>query len=406
MTMIAFRKRVSGAFTGGAIFCFFASVSPDAAEPNNTGAEDASLELLRRLERVESMLTAQEKKVDRLYRVFEPHLAEMEEEARQKQRQDEEDRELALERVWESSGSGFTDRAACSPADPSFAAVAQDGSIRICDLSGEVLQELRHGEERATTAAYAPDGVRLLAGTAGGQLLLWDLKAGKVREIGERPYEIDRVAWLGQTGRALVCSAREEKIKGPEPGELCNMQGDVFDLENGKAACRFTGWQHLDYQNLMPAPNGKWVALFRIVRDRGVFLLDAQSGKITGRLLTDAGQGLSVAVSPDSSMVAVGNPGIYLWDVKERRILRHLEGHRNWVVSLAFSPDGKRLISGAGDSTARVWDVNSGNELGRIRFPGNSTYVQSVSFSYDGSLVLAAAGRLVIARAPSPPGNP
>jgi WD40 repeat protein len=121
--------------------------------------------------------------------------------------------------------------------------------------------------------------------------------------------------------------------------------------------------------------------------------------------VTDAGQGLSVAVSPDSQMVAVGNPGIYLWDVPRREILRHLEGHQNWVVALAFSADGRRLISGAGDSTARVWEVKSGAELGRIRFPGSSTYVHSVGFSYDGKRLLAAAegGLLVVARAPMPP---
>ena len=95
-----------------------------------------------------------------------------------------------------------------------------------------------------------------------------------------------------------------------------------------------------------------------------------------------------------------GNTGVYLWDVKRREVLRHLEGHKNWVVALAFSADGQRLISGAGDSTARVWDVKTGKELGRIRFPGSSTYVHSVGFSADGKLVVAAAehGELVIAR--------
>jgi WD40 repeat protein len=110
----------------------------------------------------------------------------------------------------------------------------------------------------------------------------------------------------------------------------------------------------------------------------------------------------------DSQQVAVGNPGIYVWDVKRREILRHLEGHENWVVALAFSLDGKRLISGSGDSTARVWDVKTGTELGRIRFPGSSTYVHSVGFACDGTRVLAVAegGQLVIARVPAVPGQP
>jgi WD40 repeat protein len=286
--------------------------------------------------------------------------------------------------------------------------VTKGGGVRICAMDGQVVQKLRHGEERVTTVAHSPDGARLLAGTAAGKLLLWDLKSGVAREVGERSYAIDRVAWLGKTGRALVCSTHGEQIKGPQPGELHDVQGDAFDIEDGKALWSFAGWQHLDYQNLMAAPNGEWVAIFKIPKERGVYLLDARSGEIKARLVTDAGQGLSVAVSPDSQMVAMGNPGVYLWDVKEREILRHLEGHQNWVVVLAFSADGRRLISGSGDSTARVWDVASGVELGRVRFHGSSTYVHSVGFSCEGKLVLAAAegGQLVVARAPDLPSKP
>ena len=67
----------------------------------------------------------------------------------------------------------------------------------------------------------------MLAGTAGGKVLLWDLKSSAVREVGERPYNIDRVAWLGSTGRAVVCSAREESSKGPEPVRLVNKRPEA-----------------------------------------------------------------------------------------------------------------------------------------------------------------------------------
>lgn len=70
-------------------------------------------------------------------------------------------------------------------------------------------------------------------------------------------------------------------------------------------------------------------------------------------------------------------------------------------LDLAFSNDGRHLISGAGDSTARVWDVQAGTETGRIRFAGGSTYVYSVDFSFDGGRVIALTedGQLVIAGA-------
>jgi WD40 repeat protein len=102
--------------------------------------------------------------------------------------------------------------------------------------------------------------------------------------------------------------------------------------------------------------------------------------------------------------VAVGYApyNLALWDRGKQKQLRFIKAHHNWVTSLAFSPDCKQLISGGGDSTARIWDVARGKEIGRIRFEGESTYVNSVGFSSDGKLVLAAAENdtIVIAKAP------
>ena len=54
-----------------------------------------------------------------------------------RQREDALERKLALDRVWESSGAGFTDRAECSPTEQSFAVVTDDGGIRICDRESQ-----------------------------------------------------------------------------------------------------------------------------------------------------------------------------------------------------------------------------------------------------------------------------
>lgn len=113
---------------------------------------------------------------------------------------------------------------------------------------------------------------------------------------------------------------------------------------------------------------------------------------------------MSVAVSPDGKTLAVGYApnDIVLWDARSGARRGLLNGHSNWVVSLAFSADSKRLVSGAGDSTARVWDVGSGKEIGRLRFPGMSTYVNSVGLSPQGDLAFALTqqGQLVVAKTP------
>ena len=81
--------------------------------------------------------------------------------------------------------------------------------------------------------------------------------------------------------------------------------------------------------------------------------------------------------------------------------IKVLEGPTNWVVSLAFSPDVRFLISGVGDSTARIWACESGKEIGRVRFPGSSTYVESVGFVTNAEMAFALAkGRLILVPLP------
>ena len=49
---------------------------------------------------------------------------------------------------------------------------------------------------------------------------------------------------------------------------------------------------------------------------------------------------------------------IKLWDVKTRELITTLEGHQDWVFSLAFSPNGNILLSASNDKTIRIWQIN------------------------------------------------
>jgi tetratricopeptide (TPR) repeat protein len=66
-----------------------------------------------------------------------------------------------------------------------------------------------------------------------------------------------------------------------------------------------------------------------------------------------------------------------------------LKGHTQDVISVAFSPDGARLISGANDNTVKLWDVESGEEALTLR--GHQGRVRGVAFSRDGQSVAAAS---------------
>ena len=67
----------------------------------------------------------------------------------------------------------------------------------------------------------------------------------------------------------------------------------------------------------------------------------------------------AVAFSPDGKMLAVaGSIGIHLYDPVTLAEIHLLETDA-WLTSVAFSPDGAMLASGSGDSTVKLWDVES-----------------------------------------------
>ena len=81
------------------------------------------------------------------------------------------------------------------------------------------------------------------------------------------------------------------------------------------------------------------------------------------------GRVLSVVFSPDGARIVSGSydKTIRLWDAVSGAHLNTLEGHSNKIMSVVFSPDGTRTASGAFDKTIRLWDTVSGAHILRRR---------------------------------------
>ena len=80
---------------------------------------------------------------------------------------------------------------------------------------------------------------------------------------------------------------------------------------------------------------------------------------------------------------------VKLWDSKSGREIRSFAGHSSNISSVAFSPNGRQIISGSGDDTIKLWDVETGHEL--RSFNGHRYEVNSVAFSTDGRLIVSGS---------------
>jgi WD40 repeat protein len=100
----------------------------------------------------------------------------------------------------------------------------------------------------------------------------------------------------------------------------------------------------------------------------------------------------SVAFSPDGRRVLSGSADktIKLWDTATGSLIRTFEGHSSQVNSVAFSPDGTRVLAGGLGKTFELWDAATGALI--RTFEGHQSWVNSVAFSPDGTRVLAGGG--------------
>jgi WD40 repeat protein len=101
----------------------------------------------------------------------------------------------------------------------------------------------------------------------------------------------------------------------------------------------------------------------------------------------------TLALSPDGKLLATGgwNRDIHLWQADTGRLVRTLSGHRHAVTCLNFRADGRWLVSGGLDRTVRLWDVRTGKLLaGPFTYPAT---VLSVAVSPDGRRLYAGSER-------------
>jgi len=131
---------------------------------------------------------------------------------------------------------------------------------------------------------------------------------------------------------------------------------------------------------------GKTVRTIRGVAGAG------EEGKIIALALSPDGKTLAAAGWFDKTTATVPCCGdIRIYDFATGELKGLLKGHIGVVGTLSFSPDGKRLVSGAGlgDLTAIIWDIASGRSLSTLT--GHTAEIYGVAFTPDGARVVTAS---------------
>ncbi len=244
-----------------------------------------------------------------------------------------------------------------------------------------------------TSVRFTPDGGSLVAagGRPGlfGSVVVWDVsKRHKRLDLAGHSDAI--LAAEVAPGHKMLATAGYDK------------QVLIWDLVTGQVVRRLK--DHSDsVHGLAFSPDGKTLA--SCAADRTVKLWDWATGRRTVTLSESTGELYAVAFTPDGSHVlAAGvDRSIRMWRVEGHGEVARLErsafAHDAPVLRLAVSADGKRLASSAEDRTVRIWELDALTPSSRDSIPAQADWVESLAFSpdgrrlalgrYDGSLVLS-----------------
>lgn len=257
-------------------------------------------------------------------------------------------------------------------------------SLQIWDTTnGKLKREIKSDVEVGRASAeFSPDG-RFVVVRGGKHIVLFDLDAGTQRTL------------LSIKGNGMGCYAISHDGKRLAFAEFYAGVTTVVELATGKT--------------LFSLPEDKFTRTVAFAADgriahggeQGKMHIWSADGKQKLREITIKDNVFAIDFSPDGKLIAVISAlfrqnQTRLFEVATGRELHVTPRHEQRIDTLAYSSDGKRIVSGAVDKTIRIWDATTGKQLGVV---GTNTpsdergQARASAISPDGKTLIVAGGK-------------
>ena len=267
-------------------------------------------------------------------------------------------------------------------------AIASSTGISIYDVnSDKVHATLATDMTDAHNVSFSPNGQILASGGEDGLIRLWDVSTGE-----------HKTTFIAEHGRYLrVLFSRD----GDTLASWGSYEVNLWDVAT--STHRKTSREYEDYANVSINGDGgilvnidnknDYIRLLDFItgeeKKNYIRLLDFITGEEKKKLRGHTKKVESVAFSPDGKTLVSGSRDktIRLWDVATGKHKKTLKGPQKSIDSIAFSADGRMLATASRDNTVCLWDAITGTH--KKTLAGHTAAVNGTAFSPDGQTIVS-----------------
>jgi WD40 repeat protein len=282
-----------------------------------------------------------------------------------------------------------------------------NSTVRVWDaMTGRETLALKGYTNAVTSVGFSPDGRRIVAGSSDKTARVWDATTGS--EILTLKGHTDDVAsvMFSPDGKRLLTGSFDKTAKvwdattGHETFMLSDHIGPVSSLAFSFDGKRLVTGSH---QFTVEATYDRYSTSFNISEpnqfgNNMAMIWDIMRGYKT-LTLKGSTEITSVACSSDGRRIVTGSfdKTAKVWDATTGHEISTLKlkdklktsSQGEWVIAVAFSPDGKRILTGNWDNTATLWNSATGQDV--LILEGHTHGVTSVAFSSDGKWIITGS---------------
>ncbi|MBU2912483.1 High-affnity carbon uptake protein Hat/HatR [Reichenbachiella agariperforans] len=272
---------------------------------------------------------------------------------------------------------------------------ASDGRILSWNLKDKTNKEILNDKQVNRVVDISPDEKWLAVGSDNDNVLLYNLKNPEAlpKEITDHNGVVFDLIFLGDN-KGFVYTASDKVVR-------------LHDFNKSVEVARVTS----RVKSLTISPDGRYLAGGS---DAGsVYLWDLKNDFEESSLYVQQGASVSaVAFSNDGNVLAFGDDDgdIVLWDLVANRTIKKLTSHSASITELDFNEDNSLLASSSLDGTAKIWVMEYLNDLPinlddheSLDNAGNKGWVWTVQFAPDGKHLMTGAGDGIIRWWPTEP---